>query len=251
MLKVGFRDCNSKSNTGLFGAQIDGTSCAPRGSHCESVCPLQGSKTPKSGKEGFGVKKPPFPPTPEKGVSSRKIPISLQGTTGKMGIFRLKTPFSGVGGNGGFLTPKPSFPDLGFLTPVRGKRIRKARTSVPKKNRSKCSNAFGVLKIQSAPKERRRRRAEKRLSKRVFWRVRFFFSAPLRFALEVLKKRTLQKHPFGQPFLRTTPSPLLWRAPKMLNILEMTPNSRTGKTPKENLHKEFRRDPGRGVKEGA
>ena len=26
------------------------------------------------------------------------------------------------------------------------------------------------------------------------------------------KKRTLQKHPFGQPFLRTTPSPLLWRA---------------------------------------
>ena len=28
------------------------------------------------------------------------------------------------------------------------------------------------------------------------------------------KKRTLQKHPFGQPFLRTTPSPLLWRALK-------------------------------------
>ena len=27
--------------------------------------------------------------------------------------------------------------------------------------------------------------------------------------------------------------------------------SRTEKTPKENLHKEFRRDPGRGVKEGA
>ena len=26
------------------------------------------------------------------------------------------------------------------------------------------------------------------------------------------KKRTLQKHPFGQPFLRTMPSPLLWRA---------------------------------------
>ena len=26
------------------------------------------------------------------------------------------------------------------------------------------------------------------------------------------KKRTLQKHPFGQPFLCTTPSPLLWRA---------------------------------------
>ena len=69
-----------------------------------------------------------------------------------------------------------------------------------------------------APKERRRRRAEKRSSKRVFWRVRFF-SAPLRFS-DVLranlnggqKKRTLQKHPFGRPFPRTTPSPLLWRA---------------------------------------
>ena len=57
-----------------------------------------------------------------------------------------------------------------------------------------------------------------------FWRVRFF-SAPLRFALKTPeikpenlkgaeKKRTLQKHPFGQPFLRTTPSPLLWRAPR-------------------------------------
>ena len=29
------------------------------------------------------------------------------------------------------------------------------------------------------------------------------------------KKRTLQKHPFGQPFFRTTPVPLLWRALKI------------------------------------
>ena len=29
------------------------------------------------------------------------------------------------------------------------------------------------------------------------------------------KKRTPQKHPFGRPFLRTTPSPLLWRALKL------------------------------------
>ena len=40
-----------------------------------------------------------------------------------------------------------------------------------------------VATNQSAPKERRRRRAEKRLSKRMFWKVRFF-SAPLRFALK-------------------------------------------------------------------
>ena len=30
---------------------------------------------------------------------------------------------------------------------------------------------------------------------------------------EAEKKRTLQKHPFGRPFLRTAPSPLLWRVP--------------------------------------
>ena len=43
--------------------------------------------------------------------------------------------------------------------------------------------------------------------------------SPLRFALKTSdnlkgaeKKRTLQKHPFAQPFLRMTPSPLLWHA---------------------------------------
>ena len=52
-----------------------------------------------------------------------------------------------------------------------------------------------------------------------FWRVRFF-SAPFRFTLETPEnlegaeeKRTLQQHTLGQPFLRTTPSPLLGRAP--------------------------------------
>ena len=44
-----------------------------------------------------------------------------------------------------------------------------------------------------------------------FWRVRFF-SASLKTLRGAEKKRTLQKHPFGQPFLCTTPSPLLWRA---------------------------------------
>ena len=48
----------------------------------------------------------------------------------------------------------------------------------------------------------------------ISWRL----SAPLRLSCVLRanlkgaeKKRTLQKHPFGQPFLRTTPSPLLWR----------------------------------------
>ena len=47
-----------------------------------------------------------------------------------------------------------------------------------------------------------------------------FFSALLDFSVVLSanlkgagKKRTLQKHPFGQPFNRMTPSLLLWRAP--------------------------------------
>ena len=59
---------------------------------------------------------------------------------------------------------------------------------------------------QSAPKERRRRRAEKQLSKRFALKT----SENLK---GVEKKRTLQKHPFGQPFLRTTPFPLLGKPP--------------------------------------
>ena len=37
-----------------------------------------------------------------------------------MGIFWLETPFSGVVGNGGFSTPKPSFPDFGVFDPCTG-----------------------------------------------------------------------------------------------------------------------------------
>ena len=72
-----------------------------------------------------------------------------------------------------------------------------------------------------APNERQRRRAEKRLSKRVFLESPFLLcrlkgfqdlSGVLRANLKgAEKKRTLQNHPFGQPFLRTMPSPLLWR----------------------------------------
>ena len=72
-----------------------GERCKQTNEYCEPADPLQGSKSPKAGKEGFRVKKLPFPVTPEKGVLSPKIPISLQGTTRKMGIFGLKAPFLG------------------------------------------------------------------------------------------------------------------------------------------------------------
>ena len=51
--------------------------CSPENFSCERVDPLQGSKSTKSGKEGFGVKKLPFPSAPEKGALIQKIPIFL------------------------------------------------------------------------------------------------------------------------------------------------------------------------------
>ena len=58
-----------------------------------------------------------------------------------------------------------------------------------------------------------------RCPKGCFCRVRCF-SALLRFKTPedlngAEKQWTLQKHPFGQRFLRMTPSPLLWRAPSV------------------------------------
>ena len=65
-----------------------------------------------------------------------------------------------------------------------------------------------------APKERRRRRAEKRSFKRVILESPFLL-CPLkvfkcsRASLKgTERKRTLQNHLFGWPFLRMTPSPL-------------------------------------------
>ena len=80
----------------------------------------QGSKTPKSGKGGFGVKKPPFPPTPEKGVSSQKSPFLFRAPPGRWRFFDLGRPFLGWGGDGGFLAPKPPFPDFGVFDPCKG-----------------------------------------------------------------------------------------------------------------------------------
>ena len=81
------------------------------------------------------------------------------------------------------------------------------------------ANDYDRFRIRVCQKERTRRRAEKRSTKGYAWRVRFF-SAPLRFSGVLRaslkggeKKRTLQKHPFGRPFLRTAPSLLPWRTP--------------------------------------
>ena len=99
----------------------------------ESVRPLQGSKSPKSGKEGlkrtFGVKTLPFPSVPEMGALSQKIPIFLVEPCREMGIFWLKAPISGTLGNGSFLTPKPSFPDFGDFDPCRGRTLSQTKNA--------------------------------------------------------------------------------------------------------------------------
>ena len=76
---------------------------------CESVRPLQGSKSSKSGKDGFGVKKLPFPSVPEMGALSKQTPISLVEPSREMGIFLLKAPVSGTLGNGSFFDPETLF----------------------------------------------------------------------------------------------------------------------------------------------
>ena len=66
--------------------------------------------------------------------------------------------------------------------------------------RARQRSAKGVVRRNGCPKG-------------CFWRVRFL-SVLFRFALKIQgaeKKRTLQKHPFGQPFRCTTPSLLLRR----------------------------------------
>ena len=66
--------------------------------------PLTGVNISKIGKRGF---------------KSQKNPISIQSTAGKMRIFRLRAPFSGVVGNSETLFSR----FLEILAPVRGKRI--------------------------------------------------------------------------------------------------------------------------------
>ena len=56
---------------------------------------------------------------------------------------------------------------------------------------------------------------------KVFRTLQVFLRANLKGAE---KKRTLQKHPFGQPFLRTTPSPLLWRTLSYISFGHVSPD---------------------------
>ena len=87
----------------------------------------QRPKSPKSGKEGFrSPKNPHFPPPQKRVFRVKKSPFLYRALQGKWGFCWLGTPFSGVAGNGGFWTPRPSFPDFGEFGPcVKGKRIPK------------------------------------------------------------------------------------------------------------------------------
>ena len=86
---------------------------------CEPVGPLQGSKSPKSGKEGFGVKKLPFPNSPEKGALSQKNPHFSTGLHKENGDFSTQSALFWGDGTWEFFDPEPSFPDFGDFDPCR------------------------------------------------------------------------------------------------------------------------------------
>ena len=93
---------------------------------CESVCPLQGSKSPKSGKEGFGVKKTPiFSQCPRNGRFESKNPNFSTGLHKENGDFLTQSAHLGALGNGSSLTPEPSFPDFGNFDFCRARTLRK------------------------------------------------------------------------------------------------------------------------------
>ena len=96
----------------------------PSGS-CEPVDPLQGSKSPKSGKEGFGAQKTPLSHRLRKGrFESKKSPFLYRAPQGKWGFSDSKRPSLGRWEMGVFGPRNPLFPILGILTPVRGRRVR-------------------------------------------------------------------------------------------------------------------------------
>ena len=76
---------------------------------CESVRPLQGSKSPKSGKDGFGVKKLPLPSVPEMGALSQKNPHFSTGLRKEMGIFLPQSAHFLGTWKWGFLDPETLF----------------------------------------------------------------------------------------------------------------------------------------------
>ena len=116
---------------------------------CESVCPLQGSESPKSGKEGFRVKCSHFPMPQKWALWVKKIPISLQGSTRKMGILWLKAPISGALGNGSFLTLQPSFPYFSDFDPCRGQMLSQTMVAKPLWGNTPFGDTRGMMSGRS------------------------------------------------------------------------------------------------------
>ena len=84
--------------------------------------PQTGPKTHFLEKRVSGSKNPHFPSW-KREFSVKKSPFFYKGTQGKWGFFDRKLPFPGrvrARGNGGFWTPKPSFPLNGDSGPCLG-----------------------------------------------------------------------------------------------------------------------------------
>ena len=81
---------------------------------------LTGVKIPQIGERGFRSQKTPISHHPEKGVLSQKTPHFPCSALYRNGDFLTQSALFWGGGKWGFLTPKPSFPDLGDFDPCKG-----------------------------------------------------------------------------------------------------------------------------------
>ena len=78
----------------------------------------RGQKLPNREKRVSESKNPHFPPHQKRAFRVKKSPFLQRAPHGNWGFIDSKRPFFGVGGKGGFSTPRPSFPDSGGLWPL-------------------------------------------------------------------------------------------------------------------------------------
>ena len=107
--------------------------------------PLTGAEISKIEKRGFRSQTTPISHHPRKGCSESKNPHFYTEHYKENGDFWLGTPFSGVVGNGGFLTRNPLFPILGISAPAKKrsrseKAILGAILGIPGHSRSNSRN---------------------------------------------------------------------------------------------------------------
>ena len=131
---------------------------------CDSPDPRQAPNPHFLEKRDSGSKNPPFPSSWKREFSVKKSPFFCKGTQRKWGFFDRKLPSAArvrAEGNGGFWTPKPSFPENGDSGPVWGQG-----------NRNLCPNQV-LLSI------RKRGGVQKSMGDNVPWKIGMLIYLPV------------------------------------------------------------------------